>query len=286
MDQRITVFTRYKAMKGSDHKLKELLLTLIEPSRSEEGSIKCELHQAINDPTIFIFYEIWESKEYFDKHSATSNAKDFRSKAKDLLAEPPEKKVWDKKAKKLVKDPQTGALFELEDEQFWWDGFFALLSFFYLFFMLLFLLWMLISTWIESVPFMKFIFGSQYAERFNYPLFRLFAYAGIGGALGAVASGIRSVYYWHIDLKAFGARFFLRDFARPILGAFLAVVVYALVIAISGDILKTDIRTAQSSGAFSVGVLAGYSWHAVFVWFDYVWKRAFRLRQTKEVVKP
>jgi quinol monooxygenase YgiN len=90
MDQRIAVVARFKAIKGMDQKLKELLLTLIEPSRSDEGCISYELHQAINDPAVFIFYEIWQSKEYLDKHSATSHVQHFRSQAKDLFAEPPQ----------------------------------------------------------------------------------------------------------------------------------------------------------------------------------------------------
>jgi quinol monooxygenase YgiN len=90
MDHSIAVVARFKAMEGMDRKLKQLLLTLIEPSRSDEGCISYDLHQAINDPALFIFYEIWQSKEYLEKHSATSHVQHFRSKAKDLLAEPPE----------------------------------------------------------------------------------------------------------------------------------------------------------------------------------------------------
>ena len=90
MDHKVTVVARFKAVEGMDQKLKELLLTLIEPSRSDEGCIKYELHQAINDPALFIFYEIWQSKEHLDKHSATSHVQHFRSKAKDLFAEPPQ----------------------------------------------------------------------------------------------------------------------------------------------------------------------------------------------------
>jgi quinol monooxygenase YgiN len=90
MGHSITVVARFKAMEGMDGKLKELLLTLLEPGRSDEGCINYELHQAIDDPALFIFYEIWQSKEYLDKHSTTPHVQHFRSKAKSLLAEPPE----------------------------------------------------------------------------------------------------------------------------------------------------------------------------------------------------
>jgi len=90
MDRRIEVVARFKAMEGSELKLKELLLGLVEPSRADEGCISYELHQAINDSALFIFYEIWQSKELLDKHSATPHVQGFRAKAKDLLAVPPE----------------------------------------------------------------------------------------------------------------------------------------------------------------------------------------------------
>ena len=90
MDKTIAVVARFKAVQGADQKLKELLLALIEPSRSDEGCIKYDLHQAVDDPTRFIFYEIWESREHLDRHAATPHVKNTRAKSKDLLAEPPE----------------------------------------------------------------------------------------------------------------------------------------------------------------------------------------------------
>jgi quinol monooxygenase YgiN len=90
MSQRITVVARFRALEGLEGKLKELLLTLIEPGRADGGCINYDLHQAIDDPALFIFYENWQSREYLDKHAATPHVQHFRSKVKDLLAEPPE----------------------------------------------------------------------------------------------------------------------------------------------------------------------------------------------------
>jgi quinol monooxygenase YgiN len=90
MPGKITVVARFKAGDGMEGRLGELLLTLIKPSRSDDGCINYDLHQSIKDPTVFIFYENWLSKEHLDKHSATPHIQAFRSKATDLLAEPPE----------------------------------------------------------------------------------------------------------------------------------------------------------------------------------------------------
>jgi quinol monooxygenase YgiN len=90
MAERVTVIARFRAAEGADRELKELLSSLIEPSRADEGCISYDLHQALNDPALFVFYENWESKELLGKHSATPHVQQLRSKSKALLAEPPE----------------------------------------------------------------------------------------------------------------------------------------------------------------------------------------------------
>ncbi len=88
--QKITVVARFRAKAGMEEDLKKLLLALIEPSRFDEGCINYDLHQAIDDPTLFIFYENWQSKQQLDDHSTTSHIRHFREKAADLLAQAPE----------------------------------------------------------------------------------------------------------------------------------------------------------------------------------------------------
>jgi len=88
MGQNVNVVALFKAKAGVDRKLKELLLTLIKPSRADEGCISYDLHQSIDDPALFAFYETWESRELLEKHSSMPHLQQFRSNAKDLLAEP------------------------------------------------------------------------------------------------------------------------------------------------------------------------------------------------------
>ncbi len=89
-DKKITVVARFKAAAGKAEDLKKALLLLIEPSRKDEGCINYDLHQAIEDPSVFIFYENWRSKELLGIHSAKPHVLKFRAQVKDLLAEPPE----------------------------------------------------------------------------------------------------------------------------------------------------------------------------------------------------
>ena len=96
MQDKITVIAHFKANEGSEKELRELLLSLIELSRADKGCITYDLHQAVDDPSLFIFFEIWENKELLGEHSATSHIRQFRSKAKSLLAEPPRVNVLTK----------------------------------------------------------------------------------------------------------------------------------------------------------------------------------------------
>jgi quinol monooxygenase YgiN len=96
MGQRIAVVARMKAKEGAVGELRELLLALIAPSRADEGCITYELHQAIDDSAVFVFYEIWESKDLLDRHLSTPHLQQFLSKVKDLLAGPPEITLFSK----------------------------------------------------------------------------------------------------------------------------------------------------------------------------------------------
>lgn len=96
MGEHVTVVARFRAAEGSDRELKELLLSIIEPSRSDEGCISYDLHQALKDPALFVFYETWENKELLNKHSASPHIQQFRPKLKALLAEPPEVTLMEK----------------------------------------------------------------------------------------------------------------------------------------------------------------------------------------------
>jgi quinol monooxygenase YgiN len=85
--KRVTILARIKAKSGMEQKVKEELLALVGPARLEEGCINYELHQVVDDNTLFVFYENWRSKEDLDKHMATAHFQTFATRAHDLLAE-------------------------------------------------------------------------------------------------------------------------------------------------------------------------------------------------------
>ena len=68
--------------------LRRHLLALVEPSRKEEGCITYILHEVIDRPGVFVFYEGWESIEAHDAHIATDKLRNLKSVLGNLLIEP------------------------------------------------------------------------------------------------------------------------------------------------------------------------------------------------------
>lgn len=71
----LTVIARIKAKPGMEKQMQQDLLGILTPTRAEAGCIAFDLLKDINDPTVFVLYENWESQAALDKHlsSPTSN---------------------------------------------------------------------------------------------------------------------------------------------------------------------------------------------------------------------
>jgi quinol monooxygenase YgiN len=91
---RLTVVARIKAKFGKEEEVKKELKALIEPTRSESGCINYDLHQAPDDPSLFMFLENWKTKEDLDKHMETPHFKAWRVKGEGLLDGPPDVTLW------------------------------------------------------------------------------------------------------------------------------------------------------------------------------------------------
>ncbi len=89
MGKNVTVLALFKAKPGLEEEVKRELMALQGPTRSEEGCTNYDLHQSKSeDPSCFMFYENWKSREDLDKHLQMLHLTAFREKAGDLLAEP------------------------------------------------------------------------------------------------------------------------------------------------------------------------------------------------------
>ncbi len=71
------------AKPGQEDAVKTALLSLVEPTRKEPGCLCYNLHQSKADPTHFMFYEQWASKEDLSAHGKTPHMKALGGKLKD-----------------------------------------------------------------------------------------------------------------------------------------------------------------------------------------------------------
>jgi quinol monooxygenase YgiN len=76
-----------QAVSGKRDELRAALEALIEPTSQEEGYVDYDLHQGVEDPDWFFFYENWESGEHLDAHLAAPHLVEFAARIPELLDE-------------------------------------------------------------------------------------------------------------------------------------------------------------------------------------------------------
>ncbi|AYC32463.1 antibiotic biosynthesis monooxygenase [Pseudomonas cavernae] len=62
-----------------------LFSAYVAPSRAEAGCIEYHMLRDQQDPTLFIFYEVWQSRAHLDVHSALPHMRDFHERRMDYL---------------------------------------------------------------------------------------------------------------------------------------------------------------------------------------------------------
>jgi quinol monooxygenase YgiN len=81
----LTIIAALPAKPGREQELRQAAEAIVEPTRREEGCIAYYLHQGIDDPTVFYFYENWASAEMLEAHMKTPHFREFAAKLDDLL---------------------------------------------------------------------------------------------------------------------------------------------------------------------------------------------------------
>lgn len=183
-----------------------------------------------------------------------------------------------------AEDEQTGKSFELLSETIW-DVAAAIVSVLYLFATLVFLCWALFDVYHGQNQVLQYLLSKETILP-DSPLSRLIAYAVIGGGLGGVVNGFRSIIVWHSERQAFGWRYAWKYITLPPLGALLAAMVYALVqsgmAVLGGNFVPDENAANQALSAFGIGALAGYGSHKVFIWLDWHVNRWFSTAKAEE----
>ena len=90
MGKQITVIARLRAKPETAEQLKELAMSLVNPTRAEAGCLNYDLHRDLEDPNTFYFYENWRSQADLDAHFTTPHIARALAAAPEILAEPME----------------------------------------------------------------------------------------------------------------------------------------------------------------------------------------------------
>ena len=93
---KIVVLASFHPKKNKVNEVKEIILSMIKPTRLEEGNELYNFYEEKNkDDKIISFhlFEIYKNSAALDFHRETAHYKDYKSKIDDLLEKPREVKV-------------------------------------------------------------------------------------------------------------------------------------------------------------------------------------------------
>src|SRR5688572_6767904 len=89
-DEKIVLVARLKVRADAVEEAKKAAFDIVAASRAEKGCLNYDVHQAIDDPTVFFWHETWKNKAAVDEHFETDFFKDFSAKVGEIAAEPPQ----------------------------------------------------------------------------------------------------------------------------------------------------------------------------------------------------
>ena len=89
-DEKIVLIARLKVKAERVEELKTAALKIVADSRSEAGCINYDVHQSIEDETVFFWHETWANKAAIDEHFATPFFGEFFKTVEAVAAEPPQ----------------------------------------------------------------------------------------------------------------------------------------------------------------------------------------------------
>ena len=89
-DEKIVLIAHLKVKAESVEELKAAALKIVADSRNEAGNINYDIHQSVEDETLFFWHETWANKTALDEHFATPYFGEFFKVVEEIAAEPPQ----------------------------------------------------------------------------------------------------------------------------------------------------------------------------------------------------
>ena len=89
-DDKIVLVARLRVKADKVEQVKTAAFAIVADSRKEAGCINYDIHQSIEDETVFIWHETWANKAAIDEHFATPFFQKFFEIVGEIAAEPPQ----------------------------------------------------------------------------------------------------------------------------------------------------------------------------------------------------
>ena len=81
----ITVVAKLKAKSGSEQQLEDAFRAMIPKVRGEAGTQAYVVHRSVQDPTTFVFYEVYQDREALDAHGKSPHMAEMAKTIRPLL---------------------------------------------------------------------------------------------------------------------------------------------------------------------------------------------------------
>ena len=95
MYKKYTVVAAFQARSGKEASLREALVELLVPTRREEGCLNYDLHESLEKPGKFLFYENWSSPETHQQHIGSAHIAELLKRIDELCPHAPEITFWE-----------------------------------------------------------------------------------------------------------------------------------------------------------------------------------------------
>ena len=94
MSGQLTIIAKLRAKPGMEARVYETFSVLRGPTYKEAGCVYYELHQSLENPREFVFYENWASAAHLDAHLRTPHVLAAFKVAPEILDGPIEISRW------------------------------------------------------------------------------------------------------------------------------------------------------------------------------------------------
>ena len=90
MSNKFTVIADAKVLPEHVEDFKRAVEKILEPTRNEEGNLRYDFCQSIDEPTQFVFFENWESEQHLQKHLESEHMSEFFSAVGPVMVKAPD----------------------------------------------------------------------------------------------------------------------------------------------------------------------------------------------------